>query len=680
MKNKFIVKIICILCVFFLSAPLCFASKQDTIQLVDKSIQSIIDYQKSQTNGYIINGNILENVFNFSDAKLVIALSQNGISDNYINYSSVLTNFISDKYRTNEKLYAMSVPAGAQISLALLACGINPYTIEGTNGKKYNFLAENIYDRDKAYSLGKGGVEGYAWGLIALDAYNYNHETAILKIREDLMASIIDTQLEDGTYASTDSTSPYYLSALSVLALSPDYNNTLRKEEIKEQTRKLKKEIDEKRKAEGIKITFEQYEKEYGSEEELTLYDYVDASVNKSLEILSEKQSEDGSYQNYAQSNIQTTSAVITALCALGIDPVTDERFIKNSNTLIDGLLTYQQADGSFKATEASRIDIETIDALAALVAYKRFLEGKGSLYDFSENILQQSTGILQVSQKDIENIRYINENFDLSLYPQICMIYEKVLHSKREDRLFLLSRITTIKEKKAQHESIINYVNDEGKELLYSEKGVNLSKKRQIRELLRICEALPERDKNHIYVYEDLISTTTRIENALALETLLFSLVLIVVASFILSILMFFIRKRAFANRVNRYNHFPQNPIGKVAAGKNIKQTTLKDKRMPFELEDTFFEYDLPENEAEIDPDNKPLPFEEDSEFFDYEMSIEETVKNVSDDSFQLPFENEEDNNFFEYESTENNIESEKTDDKDMLPFEKEKEFFKYK
>ncbi len=680
-KTNFIIKLVCVLFVFFLSFPCCYATPKSTAEKLDIAIENIISYKKSQSNGYIINSDVLENVFDFSDAKLVVALSQGGFSDNYNNYSAVLNNFISDKYSTNEKLYSLPAATGAQMSLAMLACNANPYTIKGANGKSYDFLADNIYNRDTAYSLGKNGLEGYAWGLIALDAYNYDYDVDILKFREDIMAKIVDSQLPDGTYTSTDSTSPYYLSALSILALAKDYNNERRKYEIREQTIELKKELDKKRKEEGIKVTFEEFEKEYGIEDEPTLYHYVDMCIDKSLSVLSKKQSDDGSYKAYSKSNIKTTSAVITALCTLGINPDEDARFIKHGNNLLDGLLKYQQKDGSFKVDENSDVTAETTDALCALISFKRFLNNQKPLYDFSDKVIYQTDGMLQVSVKDIENIKYINENFSLSLYPQVCMIYEKVLQSDRKDKIFLLSLITSIKEKKFQNESIIRYINEQGSELLYSENGVKLNKKRQIRELLKLCESISQSEQKYIYVYEDLVLNTKRIENALALETLLFCVVLIVIVSFFLSILMYLIKKRTLVRKTFEYNMEVMNQKRPTSSKNNIS-AGAENKKMPFEIEEAFFEYEIQETQPLEEVVNNPLPFEDEDEFFDYEMPHEEQFAKETAPVFPLPFEMEEENDFFDYEIEDNNVTKEevKKEDKDMMPFEKETGFFKYR
>ena len=54
-----------------------------------------------------------------------------------------------------------------------------------------------------------------------------------------------------------------------------------------------------------------------------------------SVEVwLSSQQLEDGNYSSYGVPNTESTAQVILALSSLGIDGFTDERFIKNENTL----------------------------------------------------------------------------------------------------------------------------------------------------------------------------------------------------------------------------------------------------------------------------------------------------------------------------------------------------------
>ena len=116
------------------------------------------------------------------------------------------------------------------------------------------------------------------------------------------------------------------------------------------------------------------------------------------------------------------------------------------------------------------------------------------------------------------------------------------------------------------------------------------------------------------------------------------------------------------------------------IGMKKNNSSVTAKTKKMPFEIEESFFEYDSQELPPPGDLENSPLPFEDEDEFFDYEMPEEEHFDKENPAIFPLPFENEEDDDFFEYESQKNNAIQEEKNDGGMLPFEKENGFFKYK
>ncbi|MGN1118326.1 MAG: hypothetical protein ACI4RU_06910, partial [Acutalibacteraceae bacterium] len=114
----------------------------------------------------------------------------------------------------------------------------------------------------------------------------------------------------------------------------------------------------------------------------------VNAAINKALSFLSSRLDENGEYSSYGAVNSESTSQVIIALSALGIDLEKDSRFIKNGKTLIDTLLSYKMSDGSFSHIHEKGSDsYATVQALSAFVAYYRFLTGKGSLYKFSVKI-----------------------------------------------------------------------------------------------------------------------------------------------------------------------------------------------------------------------------------------------------------------------------------------------------
>ena len=69
----------------------------------------------------------------------------------------------------------------------------------------------------------------------------------------------------------------------------------------------------------------------------------VDAFIEEGLAMLSEKQQADG-----GMNNCEATAEVIMMLVQLGLDPLTDERFIKDGNTLADALMLWYLGKGQF--------------------------------------------------------------------------------------------------------------------------------------------------------------------------------------------------------------------------------------------------------------------------------------------------------------------------------------------
>lgn len=76
----------------------------------------------------------------------------------------------------------------------------------------------------------------------------------------------------------------------------------------------------------------------------LSKYTYlpeVNDAVESALTVMSSKQNAQGGYSSWGSVNAESISQVICGLTMLGIDPTTDERFIKNGNTLVDALKSF---------------------------------------------------------------------------------------------------------------------------------------------------------------------------------------------------------------------------------------------------------------------------------------------------------------------------------------------------
>ena len=102
----------------------------------------------------------------------------------------------------------------------------------------------------------------------------------------------------------------------------------------------------------------------------------VNELYNKMLGALSAAQLETGSYGSAC-----TDAFVIIGLCAAGIDPASDVRFVKGENSLLDGLMSHE-TDGGFKGYTGD-LDLEwsTEQGLRALIAYEGFKENGNKAY-----------------------------------------------------------------------------------------------------------------------------------------------------------------------------------------------------------------------------------------------------------------------------------------------------------
>jgi uncharacterized repeat protein (TIGR02543 family) len=119
----------------------------------------------------------------------------------------------------------------------------------------------------------------------------------------------------------------------------------------------------------------------------------VKAAVDRAVIKLSAMQSADGGFASGASfggadaANSESVSQVIVGLTALGINPQSDPRFVKNNRNPITALLSYQKSDGNFTHTKTGEgvNQMSTEQAAYALVAYCRFLDGKTRLYDMTD-------------------------------------------------------------------------------------------------------------------------------------------------------------------------------------------------------------------------------------------------------------------------------------------------------
>ena len=107
----------------------------------------------------------------------------------------------------------------------------------------------------------------------------------------------------------------------------------------------------------------------------------VRPAVDRALVCLSAMQNADGGFSSWGSENAESCAQVLLALNALGLD-ADDSRFVKNGHSVLDALLTYQNADGGFCHERGGETNLmaseQAVCALASLVRAER---GESGLY-----------------------------------------------------------------------------------------------------------------------------------------------------------------------------------------------------------------------------------------------------------------------------------------------------------
>ncbi len=155
----------------------------------------------------------------------------------------------------------------------------------------------------------------------------------------------------------------------------------------------------------------------YGKHAEVT------AAVNTALSVLSNCQQADGGFISYGVPNPESAAQVIVALCALGIDPETDARFIKNGNTAFDAISTFSLGDGSYAHQVGGTYSASaTAQVLCAATSYLRFSEGKAPLYSLDHARPDELQSAEQESESHTE-IPAQDDHHELSYKPVACVV-----------------------------------------------------------------------------------------------------------------------------------------------------------------------------------------------------------------------------------------------------------------
>ncbi|MGN0629675.1 MAG: hypothetical protein ACI4IW_08630 [Oscillospiraceae bacterium] len=288
-------------------------------------------------------GNLLSDQVNFPAGSAICdwtatAFSIIGVKDNYDAYLSALETYVTEKYAEEGGLDRAKATEWHRIAITVLALGGDPTNFgESPDGGKINLIADGTYNYIRS-DLGAQGINAYIYALITLDAGGYEVPEGSRYTRESMIEIILASQEADGGFGLERGASDVDITAMALQALAP-----------------------------------------YAGESN------VEKAIAAAVGYLSENQRGDGSYLNGDEKSSESCSQVIMALCANGIDPRTDERFIKHGTSVYDALLKFRLDDGSFIHSDGNRGNpMSTEQAILALGAVADFDNGGNGIFSFS--------------------------------------------------------------------------------------------------------------------------------------------------------------------------------------------------------------------------------------------------------------------------------------------------------
>lgn len=301
-----------------------------------------------------------------------------GYESDYAAYGSALEDAVSQKYQENGGLDRVRASEWHRTGLAATACGGDALAF-GTNaaGEAVNLVADGVYDRGKTEDLGAQGINGLTWGLLLLDSRGYSVPAGAADTRETILTRILSAQTTEGGFSLSGEGVSADLTAMALQALAPYQNST---------------------------HVFTVTDKATGTTVERT----VSETIERALGVLSACQMENGGFGDDGESS-ESASQVIIALCALGIDPASDARFVKSGGSVLDALLRFAKPDGGFAHTLEKGADSSNAmageQALGALTAYMRYKDGLHSLYDLREEADTDTAESVRVLREAIDTL-----------------------------------------------------------------------------------------------------------------------------------------------------------------------------------------------------------------------------------------------------------------------------------
>ena len=319
--------------------------------------------------------------FGHRDGDAYVNLIDDGTG--YADYLAAMKAYIEKTYaKNNGALHSVKATEWHRAVVAIAALGGDPTDFGTCNGQPINLIADGSYNCVLKAGPGGQGINGWIWGLIAMDTGSYAIPADAKYSRETFITEILKLQLTDGVQGNAyggwvlggfGSRSDADITAMAIQALAPYYNDDT-----------VYTYVNENSKTEVSRT--------------------VRQCVNEALDVLGTMQNENGGFASWGTDNVESVSQVVVALTALGINPAEDARFITRSGrTLFDGMLRFLLPDGGFCHVKDGGWNAMANDQAAyALVSYWRLENGLRALYDMRAGMTEETGAAIRAAKDAI--------------------------------------------------------------------------------------------------------------------------------------------------------------------------------------------------------------------------------------------------------------------------------------
>lgn len=309
------------------------SKQQEKNEKLMKEIDSIYE----NAGSFIKNNTVNPGISSIGGEWAVIGLARGNQWVPQSLYDTYLSNVIATLKEKKGVLSTSKYTEYSRVILALTAIGVDVTNVGG-----YNLLT-NLTSME---NVCRQGINGPIWALIALDSKNYeipmNKSGGTQVTRDRLIQTILDNEVSGGGFSLTGDKADADITAMCIQAFAPYYKS-------------------------GYS-------------------DSLISAVDRSLNVLSDMQSANGEFSTYGVENCESNAQVLVALSSLGIDPVSDKRFVKQGNSVLTAISRYVADGGGFRHIQSGDRDgMATEQAYYALTAYYRMKDGSRGLYDMKD-------------------------------------------------------------------------------------------------------------------------------------------------------------------------------------------------------------------------------------------------------------------------------------------------------